>query len=148
MKLYIDTSFINHCVNLNYKPEDARHGLRGMGYEPTIGTHVIYELARTFLASGAEARATALFTFLRDVNPFYGLTVPQLFNSEILKLRTGAFVIPVQDPINYASMRIEISRLASGIFDVRSRAFILRRQREFERDRKKIYLITLKMLKE
>lgn len=140
MKLYLDTSFINRCVDLGHKPREVRCTLLAMGYEPTFGIQGIYELARTFLVSEGEKRGIALFTFLRDLDPSYGLTVHQLFDSELLKLRTGALVIPVQDPMNYASTKIEINRLANGTFDGRARAFISKRQREIEKDHPKTYV--------
>lgn len=46
----------------------------------------------------------------------------------MLKLRTGAAVTPFLDHLNQASTRLEIERLAAGIFDSRAEEFIRSRE--------------------
>lgn len=127
---YLETSAVNQAVDAGLPGAAARSRLQASGLSPVIGLHVIYELARTFLKPTAHDRAKTLFSFLQDLDPSYASGSSDLMSQEMLKLRTGAAVLPFLDHLNQAATRAEVSRLAAGTFDAKAHAFITRRETE------------------
>jgi hypothetical protein len=102
--------------------------LKRRGLVPRFGIHGIYELARTFLQKEGREKGISLFQVLRDLDPSYQPTVNMILEQEIIKLRTGAAVLPILDPLNRAATKQEVEKLARGIFDERAKAFISKRE--------------------
>lgn len=138
-KVHLDTSFINHCVNSGLPSNQVQNAFQRLGFDPVVGIHGIYELARTFLNPNGMERGKVLFSFVRDLSPSYSLPVRQLYELEILRMRTGAAVIPFLDTMNLIATKSEVNRLAAGIFDSRARKFITDRQNEFSTCHPKVY---------
>lgn len=104
--------------------------LDSKGFTPAVGLHIIYELARTFLNESERKTGAELFSILRDLDPFYQLPPEMLHAQEIIKLRTGAAVLPVLDQLNLAATRHEVERLARDIFDEKAKNFIESREED------------------
>lgn len=127
-KAYLETSAINRTKKAGFSGRDLSSRLESLGFSPAIGIHTIYELAATFLSPGQEEKAVALFSIVQDLDPSYQRSSDSLLQEEILKLRTGAAVLPFLDYLGHASTRTEVGRLALGIFDQRARCFIRERE--------------------
>lgn len=127
---YLETSAINHALRDHHQPADVRARLAAGGLVPVVGLHVIYELAITFLKSAKHDLACRLFTFLRDLDPSYSPGSSGLLIQEVVRLRTGAVVLPFMDHVNQVVTRLEVERLAAGIFDHQARSFIEARETE------------------
>ncbi|MBI3767149.1 MAG: hypothetical protein HY271_01510 [Deltaproteobacteria bacterium] len=91
---------------------------------------MIYELAATFIRPEQARLGRKLFSILRELDPFYAPGSSELLLREVLKLRTGAAVLPFLDHADQAATRIEVARLAAGTFDQRARSFIETREAE------------------
>jgi hypothetical protein len=127
-KAYLETSAINYAERSGIYGETLCFSLQSRGFRPAIGIHTIYELAVTFLSPGQAKKAAALFSLVRDLNPAYQPPSDSLLRQEIVKLRTGAAVLPFLDDLEYASAQTEVRRLASGVFDERGRRFVSGRE--------------------
>lgn len=126
---YIETSSINEVLTQGTDGESITRSIRSLGYRPAIGIHTIYELARTFLDPKQHSRGRALFLVLRDIDGTIVPTTGQLIENELIKLRTGAEVLPFLDHDNQIATRYEIERLAQGFLD-RATQFIEAREKE------------------
>jgi len=130
IKAYIETNAINQAYGFNLSGFRLKELLDSRGLTPAVGLHAIYELARTFLNEAEKQTGADLFSILRDLDPFYQLPPEMLHDQEIIKLRTGATVLPVLDQLNLAATKHEVERLACGIFDEKARNFIARREED------------------
>jgi hypothetical protein len=129
-KAYIETNAINHAFLLNLSGFKLKELLDNKGLTPAVGLHAVYELARTFLNEAGTQTGTELFSILRDLDPFYQLPPATLHNQEIIKLRTGAAVLPVLDQLNLTATKHEVERLACGFFDEKAKNFIAGREED------------------
>jgi len=127
--VYIETSVINKVLEESITGEGFRTALADFGYRPAVGMHTIYELARTFLDPNQTTLGQQLFTILRDVDASIVPMTNMLLEKEIIKLRTGAAVLPILDTENQVATRYEIEKLAQG-FDSNARKFIEPRENE------------------
>ena len=109
-----------------------RAAIEAAGYTPTTGLHTVYELARGYLGDcdSKSLRIATLFRLLRDLQPTFQQHLPDLLKDELLKLRTGAAVLPFLNQLNATSARYEIARLGKGICDERARAFIQAKEQQ------------------
>lgn len=123
---------MNAALDTTLTATQFRERLTLLEATPVVGLHVIYELARTFLLPGGAPRAQALFGFLEALEPSYGPGTGNLLKQEIIRLRTGAAVLPFLDHENHAATRTEVARLARGYFDHRARAFINNRESDIQ----------------
>jgi hypothetical protein len=133
-KAYIETNAINQAHVFNYSGFRLRELLDSKGLSPAVGLHAIYELARTFMNEAEKVTGAELFSILRDLDPFYQLPPEMLHDQEIIKLRTGAAVLPVLDQLNLTATRQEVERLACGIFDENAQNFIARREEDIKKN--------------
>lgn len=125
---YIETSSINQALVDTVSGKDISKSLQDLGYRPVVGIHTIYELARTFLNPGQHQTGSDLFKILQGID---GTIVPMtgmIIDQEIVKLRTGAEVLPFLDHANLASTRYEIEKLSRGIFDATAERFVATRE--------------------
>jgi hypothetical protein len=129
---YLEPSAINWYVNSAYAGDVVAAAMAGCGYRPVVGLHTIYELARTFMDANGHVRGQTLFRFVQDLDPAVSPGSSALMVEEIHRLRTGTAVLPFLDHLNQAATRLEIARLAGGVFDDRARGFIERREQEVE----------------
>jgi lipopolysaccharide biosynthesis regulator YciM len=133
-KAYFETSSINHAHKSELKGSDISISLKAQGLIPTIGLHTIYELAKTFLDKKQKEKAQGLFVFLRDLEPTFMPSTWDLLSQEVLKLRTGAAVLPFLSTNNQHAAKIEINRLASGTFDKHAEDFIRSREEKIKKE--------------
>ena len=115
-KACIEVSVINRAVDAATSGSDLAARLRARGLEPAAGLHVIYELARTFLADDGHDRGRELFKFLQDLDPSFQPWPRNLLSQEVDKLRRGFAVLPFLDHENYLVVKQEIEHLAAGRF--------------------------------
>lgn len=128
--VYIETSVINKVLEESMTGTGFRATLADSGYRPVVGMHTIYELAKTFLDPEQTTIGQQLFTILRDID---GSIVPMtnmLLEQEIIKLHTGAAVLPMLDTNNQASTRYDIERFSKGIIISEAITFIETRENE------------------
>jgi len=125
-KAYVEPSVINRAADHGVDGPTLRAAIQANGFTPSTGLHTIYELARGYLPakSSNPERMAALFTILRDAQPAFQPHLPALLGDELLKLRTGAAVLPFLDQLDDTSASQEVARLAEGHFDRRARDFI------------------------
>lgn len=128
-KIYLETSSLNQALSEGKSGAQVTELAAALDLCPAIGIHTIYELARTFLKPDQNARGRALFSLLRDIECTYIPMTGQLIESELIKLRTGAVVMPFLDQDNQMSTRYEIEALAQG-FTERATQFIGEREQE------------------
>lgn len=128
-KVYIETSVINRAFSESITGNDIAIYLDTLGFQPTIGTHTIYELAKTYLEPNSILKAQQLFSILLELEASIIPPTDKLFKKEIMKLRTGAAVLPFLDTLNQSSTRQEIHKLANGIFDSKAQEFIKNREK-------------------
>lgn len=129
-RAYIETSIINRACDELINGQGLANFLKQMSYSPAIGMHVIYELARTFLDQSYAQRGQSLFSLIKDINPAIIPLTQDLHEMEIIKLRTGAAVLPFLDAINEVATHYEIEKLSNGIFDSRAEQFIRSREQK------------------
>jgi len=125
---YLETNIINKSLDQDITGLQLRDLLEAEGLFPKFGIHGIYELARTFFHEHDHERGVNLFNILQNLDPSYQPTVNMLLEQEIIKLRTGAAVLPILDLINQAATKQEVQKLARGIFDDDARNFISNRE--------------------
>jgi len=107
---------------------DLRALLAAHGYQPAVGIHVIYELARAFRPDNRRGIAERLFTILRDLEPAYQQPADWLLSQEVIRLRTGSAVLPFLGHLDATMVKTEVARLAAGYFDERADRFITTRE--------------------
>lgn len=132
LKAYIETSIINRACDESITGKDITLHLQKMGLLPAIGMHTIYELAKTFLDPNQTKRGRSLFLLLQDLNPAIIPPTKEILKREIIRLRTGALVLPFLDTINQAATRYEIEKLANGIFNSNAEQFIMSREEKIK----------------
>jgi len=128
-KAYIETSVINQAFSESVTGNDIAIYLDTLGFQPTIGIHTIYELAKTYLEPNSTLKAQQLFSILLQLEASIIPPTDEVFKKEIMKLRTGAAVLPFLDTLNQSSTRQEINKLANGIFDSKAEKFIKSREK-------------------
>ena len=126
----METNVLNAACRSGVSGSTLKQLLKERQLAPAVGLHAIYEMARTFLNDDAKKIGAVLFSILRDLDPFYQIPPEMIYDQEIIKLRTGAAVLPVLDPINLAATKQEVERLARSIFDDNARNFISKREAE------------------
>ncbi len=131
-KAYIETSSINRALNASVDGRKLASVLEHLGFFSTVGMHTIYELARTFLNQAHFERGKQLFCILRDLDASFVPPTRKLIDQEMLKLRTGAAVIPFLDHDNQVATKLEITKLAEGYFDKQAENFIKIRENEIQ----------------
>ncbi|MCK4256928.1 hypothetical protein KAX35_08570 [candidate division WOR-3 bacterium] len=147
-KIYIETSSINQAREEKRAGSEISHKLESLGFEPVIGMHTIYELAKTYLVQGGENVAKDLFIILKDIKPIYFVETSNLLEQEIIKLRTGSAVVPYLDYFKVIATKYEIEKLSSGNFDKKAEAFIKSREEHYRNREKLIVRASLNQIKE
>ncbi|MCK4233859.1 hypothetical protein KAX75_05490 [candidate division WOR-3 bacterium] len=131
-KVYIETSIINRAHGEKISGSQIANILTSSNLLPVIGFHTIYECARTYLNHKNHLLAQCLFKILKDIDPSYTPLTGNLLRQEVDKLRTAAAVLPFFAHLNQVSVRIEVARLADGIFDNQAERFIRARENEIK----------------
>jgi hypothetical protein len=132
VKAYLEVSAINHAIEAALDAGGVRLRLDRYGYTAVVGLHVIYESAMSFLKPSDVDKAKNIFRLLRDLDPSYSPDPANLHSQEVAKLRTGAAVLPFLNHHDQVATRVEIHRLAEGIFDDQARRFISMREGEVD----------------
>lgn len=131
---FLETSAVNRAIALGFDPTASRDRLTSSGLCPVVGLHVIYELAATFLLPEHADVGKGLFRFVRDLGPSFAPPTMNLLSQEVLRLRTNAAVLPFLPHADQVATRLEVHRLAEGIFDGSARTFIEARENEVRRE--------------
>ncbi len=133
-KAFLEANAIQRFLEFGFTGTEARAVLLTHGYEPVIGIHVIYELARTFIAEGKADIAKRLFVIIKELQP---LVVEEPFvqlRKEILSLNNKKGFSPFLNGSRLRDTYAEINKLSLGIFDSNALEFITTRQNKFESD--------------
>ena len=129
-KAYLEPNVINWARRDGLNGRELRSLCDSKDLEPHFGMHGIYELARAFLRDENRDVAVQHFRILNDLAPTFCPPVSTLLAKEIDRLRTGADVIPIVDPLNHTSAKYEVLRLSEGYFDSSAEDFIRKREEE------------------
>lgn len=131
-KAFLETNAIWRFFNDGTNGEEARAILSCHGFEPVMGLHAIYELARTFLMDESPEISMTLFSIVRDLKPLISEEPQVLLRYEFQSyLRGGSF-----DPFLWGARKNEtareISKFSNGVFDEEAQTFITKRDEEFK----------------
>lgn len=114
MKFYPDTNVV-HRLRDSWSPASFDALLRSRGTTLTLGSHVIYELARAFLTGRNVEDVKATCNFLADVSEIeFQPALLRLIESELHLAETRIPLLTVLEPLNQVSTRLELRRLARG----------------------------------
>jgi len=133
-KAFLETNAINRFLNEKTSGNEIRAVLSSYGYEPVIGTHTIYELARTFLSGNDDETARNLFEIIRDLKPEISEKSAIVLRQEYATYVGGPAVSGFMRGNRKAETRAEIVKLANGTFDDEARSFVTTRDENFKRD--------------
>ena len=150
MKAYIEVSFINRSVNQGHDASSLAENLRVLGYEPVLGLHVLYELARCFL-NDQVPRGRKLFEFVDDLAPTFHWEPQQLMEQEVERFRHGTAVLPFLDHLNHVSTVMDVRKLRAGILPSETRKMIETREADIESNARKndeLYIKQVKALRD
>ncbi len=139
-KAYLEPSILNRAHDQGLSGLKLKEVLEKHLLSPAIGLHAIYEMARSFLSKDGAPLGAALFQIIDELEPHYQLSPEMLHAQEIIKLRTGAAVFPILDPLNLAATKQEVARLARGLFNEQARNFIVKREAEIQENHPKFAL--------
>lgn len=114
MKAYVEASFINRSVDQGHNAISLAENLRVAGYEPVLGLHVIYELAKCFLTDEGTPRGRKLFAFVDDLAPTFHWEPRQLMEQEVERFRHRTAVLPYLDHLNNVATVMEARKLRAG----------------------------------
>lgn len=131
-KAYLETNAIWRFLSEGTSGEEARAILSCHGFEPVIGLHVIYELARTFLKDDSHEKSVSLFSIVRDLKPLISEEPRVLLRYEFQSFLNGDTFDPFLLGARKNETASEISKLSHGVFDKEARAFITGRDEEFK----------------
>lgn len=133
MDIYLDTNLWNELCDQAVDPARLTASLSSMDARLVLGTHCVYEMAKTFRApgSGATKRAKDLFLYLRNS---VGAGIPcaketmELLAAEMWALKWHVLTInPLLSSSDTTKVMQEVSKLASGNFDEKADSFIKQR---------------------
>jgi hypothetical protein len=128
--IYLDTNLWNELCDQAADPEGLMESLGSRDARLVLGTHCVYEMAKTFRAPKARAasRARELFLCLKK---FVDLGIPcvketmELLAAEMLALKWDVSTInPILSSDDHAKVKREVAKLASGQFDKRADTFV------------------------
>jgi len=137
-RAFLETNAICRFQEEGITGEEIRAILSCYNYEPVIGLHVIYELARTFLAKGKEDLAASYFNILSDMKPEISEAPEEVIFSEISSSIRGTKVLKFISSSRRQETYDEISELSNGVFDDEAMNFINTRDKEFKAEHKQL----------
>ena len=133
-KAFLETNAICRFLDEKSSGKEIRAILSCYGYQPVIGLHVIYELARTFLSGGKDDTARNMFEIVRDLDPDISETPEVVLEREYNKYLDGSEVECFLSRARKGEARQEIIKLSNGLFDDEARSFIASRDERFRKD--------------
>lgn len=134
-KAYLEANAIWRFSDEGSTGEEARAILSCHGFEPVIGLHVIYELAKTYLREDSPDTSVNLFSIVRDLKPQISETPGALLKYEFQNFLSGATFDPFLLGARKRETVIEISKLSRGVFDEKAKAFVTARESQSKKDR-------------
>jgi hypothetical protein len=93
-RAFIETSSINKSFEIFKESAAFRSALLKRGFEPAVGHHVFYELQRGMLFDKHIDRMKSVLRFVIDLNPMLTAMTNELLAQEVIRVSTGAAVIP------------------------------------------------------
>ena len=132
--VYFDTSIWNALCDQAVDAERLVAELGERDFQIGLGTNAVYEMAKTFRMDKPDAmeRAKKLFSNLKQ---YTDRAIPCLRETWDLLEREAAHVVGETNGVEaswndkeYAALREEIEKLASGVFDVNATRFVGRRK--------------------
>jgi hypothetical protein len=130
MKIYLDTNVWNLLCDRDVDSRCLRETLASTNSALVLGTHTIYELAKTFVGSQtlAKERGNRLFLYLKNyvdakIDCVKGNT--ELLAAEMWALKSRAPEVASRlNEQDLEKLQAEVAKLAVGNFDDRARDFV------------------------
>lgn len=88
---FIDTRIISECNRQNIPANTLNRILIANKLTPVVGIYPTYEIARNILTDN-PAKASQLFSFIRDLHPECSCSRDDLYTMEAQKLKTDSTV--------------------------------------------------------
>jgi hypothetical protein len=130
MKTYLDTNVWDSLAEA-WSATDLASSLRGLNCEVALGTHVIYESARAFLDPKWHEVARRRFSLLAELAETGTLDFlpdgASLRRNEFERASTGVWIPALVSPLNRASTKQALYKLANGSAD-EAESFIRNRE--------------------
>ena len=130
MNIYLDTNLWNVLCDQEVDQEKLVASLASKNARLVISPHTVFELAKTFRASGEQAskRGRELFSCLKkfvDANIPCSKEIMELLAAEMQALQLRKSTIDAfLGEFDYGMLKQEVDKLASGEFDERADKFI------------------------
>ncbi|ARG97100.1 hypothetical protein [Legionella micdadei] len=136
---FIETSAINWLYdNSAADAQLTNHLFSSNNFIPVVGMDTIYEMGRCFKTNATD-KASALFTFLKQLNPIYYCQRSMLYNQELDNLLHGSSVIASLGHYTAEILAERIKQFSLGIFDSIHEEFISGRQFFWDDCREKLW---------
>ena len=145
-RFYPDVNVV-HKLRSTWTPAgfDQRAAVRGVVL--ALGPHVIYELARGFVARRSLSDVRAACSFLVEIKQVEYLPPLQaMIAAEFDEAMTGVPIITVLTQLNRTATRLELARLACG-YGEQAAAFIARREADIQENQPNIARTNTKLLR-
>jgi len=133
-KAFLETNAICRFFDARTSGIEIRAILNSYGYQPVIGLHVIYEIARTYLSGNNDDKAKEMFEIVNDLNPLVSEAPAVLLIAEcnncFSNFQFNSFLFGARE----AETREEITKLSKGVFDENARNFVTSRDEKFKKE--------------
>lgn len=115
MKAYLDTNAIQGAIRLFPSASTLEDALAGADFELSLGSHVMYELARAFTSPASRDATSQCLSVLAEMERIHYVPQPQaLIDGEVLQLHVGGRVLQRPSVGYAAAMRSELYMLSRG----------------------------------
>lgn len=127
---YLEPNAINRAQDAGVDGASIRASLESRGFEPVVGIHTLYELARAFLNPDLIAFGERNFRVIRDLALRYSRPVDVMLGQELDHFLDGVPVQPLLARHYLRATELEVAKLSSGILSETGRRFIAQREAE------------------
>ncbi len=133
---FLETNAVSYATHESICGQEIRNQLNVLGYEPVVGQHTVYELAKTFLVDKKQDLACKFFQTIMYLEPKYGANNLDLINQELHHFFSyqHQYIKPFLSINNLADAKNEVRKLATANFDDNARNFIQDRETRFKAD--------------
>jgi hypothetical protein len=135
--IYSDTNLWNRLFDQKVAPQRLLGELNCKSANLALSGQIIYELAKTFVS--APQRAQELFRYLQqyvDGGIVCAHDNMELLHQEVSAMNTGAPALAFYGPLEFSALKVEVRKLAQGIFDEPAQLFITNRNQFAHRPRR------------
>ncbi|MBY0545024.1 MAG: hypothetical protein K2Q14_05690 [Gammaproteobacteria bacterium] len=131
---FLDTSFINYCIDNNISISNLHNILEKNNLLPVIGIYTTYELAACSLKN--KEKTVKLFRFVRNLNPKFSKGRECLYRMELNKLKEDQPFNPfITDELLLQELNKRVENYSEGLEDKKLKDFITERENLLEKSR-------------